>query len=386
VTWATKKEKKLTGKPRKKAVLYAVLLLKRIAEQPLKDKEQRAAWGDLWDDIPKDIQEEARAQVKKDYAALGADLPTRTGRRQQLTDEGKIDANWIVVKVSIAGSGHGMWRTHVSKGEHGEELDWSDDEGGKDGATHYKREGKYQGETELMFAGAGGKGTKGFNPKGIKDSGSNSIKALVEQVPILVKNEIESQKDWKTRDVLILMKAHSRGAAAASQVSKKLREMYPKATLETVLIDPVPGPGHTGEDVEIHLEGDEDDDIEPVLNELTVVYSIAPGYTTGFTPQQVMGAQRIIISSQKHSVGLDQGFLYQGKRYKGTAMNSLEPGVYVDLNKSSGSNKELIKFDKNEVKEKMKEAQKNTKETGGDKARHDVIRNVLADYFNRAEG
>jgi hypothetical protein len=69
--------------------------------------------------------------------------------------------------------------------------------------------------------------------------------------------------------------------------------------------------------------------------ESTLVYSVASGYVYGFTPQKVIGAKRIIISRQDHSAGLANGFVYEGRLYKGSSLNSLPEGIFVDRNKTN---------------------------------------------------
>jgi hypothetical protein len=47
------------------------------------------------------------------------------------------------------------------------------------------------------------------------------------------------------------------------------------------------------------------------------------------------------ISTQIHSVGLSEGFVFNGRRYTGSAMNSLPEGIYVDTNKTAQSGIDL---------------------------------------------
>jgi hypothetical protein len=56
-----------------------------------------------------------------------------------------------------------------------------------------------------------------------------------------------------------------------------------------------------------------------------------------FTSQKVYGAKRIIPSTQNHSVGLSEGFVFNGRRYTGGAIYSLPESIYVDTNKTAES-------------------------------------------------
>ena len=42
----------------------------------------------------------------------------------------------------------------------------------------------------------------------------------------------------------------------------------------------------------------------------------------------VIGAKRIIFSKQNHGGGLQNGYIYNGKKYKGSDINTLPEGIY----------------------------------------------------------
>ena len=227
--------------------------------------------------------------------------------------------------------------------------------------------------------------------------------------------------DWTARGngkysgVTVLMKAHSRGSVAGSQVAKHLADKHDAQSndpwdVELVLFDPVPGP-----------ETDPDDQYDPNtkldlgqtgLQKFTLVYSVASGYNKGrmggmgpqskawFTPQQVLGAQTIIISRQSHSAGLTAGFRYRNPQtktdevYMGSRLNALTPGVYVDLNKTGSNAKPLVKVasraeatkELNAVVQLRKdwgEGIKNKSDTP-DEDRIERIKKVLDSYFGIA--
>ena len=66
------------------------------------------------------------------------------------------------------------------------------------------------------------------------------------------------------------------------------------------------------------------------MDESTLVYSVYSGHGFSFTPQRVFGAKRIIISQQKHVSGVQSGFVYENRLYKGSSLNTLPTGVYRD--------------------------------------------------------
>ena len=255
----------------------------------------------------------------------------RAGRRQDLG----VGDDTLVVKVIIAGSSNDKWLTHVEKQKKKQQVEWKRQDAPKDKLTYHRNvaadpdfKDVKPGKPEVSFAGPGGMSTKGPWAGGVLDIGSNSIENLVENVPVVVSRIVEVEGKEK-ENTLILIKGHSRGAVAASRVAKKLSETY-KGTetvkIEVVLFDPVPGPGHKGEDLEIDLSE---------LSEFTLVYSVATGWGI-FSPQTVFGAKRIIISRQGHLAGIKAGFEYLGQIYKGSRLSSLPSGVYVDKDEYGG--------------------------------------------------
>ena len=66
-----------------------------------------------------------------------------------------------------------------------------------------------------------------------------------------------------------------------------------------------------------------------MLDESSVVYSMKTDYGAFFTPQEVKGTKRIIISQKCHGVGYEIGVKYEGVEYKGSNINSLPPGIYI---------------------------------------------------------
>jgi hypothetical protein len=311
---------------------FAVRVLRKASEKG--DPMALLAALNLIKDMPEDVKSKAM-DIASRPRPDGVKIVNR-GRRADLREERPDD---LIVKVSIAGSGYGNWRTEkekdtfVPKAEEAGSWGW---EKINSSVTCYRRD-KGKGP-ELLFAGPGGAGTKGLSFGGALDQGSNSIDKLVAEAPNQVINAIGAADPDGERPITLLIRAHSRGAVAADIVATRMKDLYigRGINVELVLIDPVPGPGQSGERKKIDVGK---------LDQSIVVMSLNPGKTffgnDAFTSQRVYGAKRIILSTQNHSVGLSEGFVYKGRRYKGSALNSLPEGVYVDTNKTAESSIEL---------------------------------------------
>lgn len=301
------------------------------------DAHKRIAAGELFMTIPPDVQnvvqnEPASRGRKKDIR----DAYAQAGKRAPL-----------IIKVIIAGSGCDVWMTHADKD-------------GRIADTNLGRLSMAEGGTEvnayenadsLTVSGPGAPNTTN-NPKdarnshgGVFDAGSNSIARIVDQVPKMVTGAIDARHSGdEDEPIVIMIKAHSRGAVAASRVAEALSG-YKGATVELVQSDPVPGPKQpknlTGVDLRAFKGADGQAKAGPI--ESTLVYSVASGYKYGFTPQKVIGAKRIIISRQDHSAGLANGFVYEGRLYKGSSLNSLPEGIFVDRNLTNKNSIEIVK-------------------------------------------
>ena len=253
----------------------------------------------------------------------------------------------LIIKVTIAGSGCDVWMTHANA-----DGSISDTELGRlDMAEDGTEVNAYEKGDRLTVSGPGAPNTLShkddrYDSHGGKfDMGSNSIARIVEQVPKLVTAGIDRRHSGEQdEDIVIMIKAHSRGAVAASRVAEVLSG-YKGAKVELVQSDPVPGPKQPA-----HLKQVDLNDFQgaggqrkgaPV--ESTLVYSVASGYIGGFTPQRVIGAKRIIISRQDHSAGLANGFVYEDRLYKGSSLNSLPEGVFIDRNMTNKNTIPLVK-------------------------------------------
>jgi hypothetical protein len=170
------------------------------------------------------------------------------------------------------------------------------------------------------------------------DKGPNKIKNNVELALKLITEFVKDcQREDRDRPILIMIKAHSRGAVAADLLCEKVRSQFKDIplALNLVLFDPVPGPSQPTR----YLKDDEGLAVE----ESTLVYSVNSKKPVGlFTPQQVYGASRVIVSRKDHGVGYHIGFKFEGKLYRGNKLNRLLPGFYVSISMISESKPEII--------------------------------------------
>jgi hypothetical protein len=166
------------------------------------------------------------------------------------------------------------------------------------------------------------------NAKGVRDAGPNSIENNVDYGLRLVAEFLADNLSKDKRQVAIFIKGHSRGAAAAAILSKKVKERYPQVHVETVLFDPVPGPKKLAEGKNRSPEYEKIDLSD--VNESTVVYSRKVKKGRLFRPTAVTGAKRVIWSGRRHAVGVSVGVNLNedGRLYRNSKLNSLDPGVY----------------------------------------------------------
>lgn len=226
------------------------------------------------------------------------------------------------IEVKMAGSGDTVdKRTMRGRGDPNLVLQRGDNPEYPFSISHYTGEGQ-DGTQHLVTSGPGAPGTKDGADLygGASDSGSNSIKNLVDQTPVLIKETADNLRDADNPSVNLGIESHSRGGVASSQVANRHKKDNPGDQVNLVAFDPVAGPLHKGEDVSVNIAG---------LDESTVVYSVASGYMFGFIPQLVRGAKRIIITKRKHEAGFVDGFVYDGERLVGGALNRLPDGVYA---------------------------------------------------------
>lgn len=278
----------------------------------------------------------------------------------------------LILKVSVAGSGAVVMSSQKDKKDtmllriNDKRFDkWL--LGGQDAPEAYGND-----KGDIVFSGPGAR-TK----TGPLDQGANSIDNLVKKVPSVIKAAIPEQGYDEGENVIVLMKAHSRGAVAAGIIAKTIKADYPKIKVETTLFDPVPGPSQTGKKLK--------NDIGE-MDQSTLVYSVASGYgpSTAFTPQKLKGAKRIIIVQQVHAAGAKLGFKYGGELFKGSRLNSLAMGAYYETNVDKDGFGILAKMDWHEFEEKLQLTTDNRKSKRGvDWNRTEILRKALKEFFDR---
>lgn len=208
--------------------------------------------------------------------------------------------------------------------------------------TYKKTKNTPEGKNYATFSMAGPQGLGG-----VRDSGPNSIENNIKNGVKLLEEEIDKKPGNK---FFVGIKGHSRDAVAASQVAKGIKATKNDRIerVDLLLCDPVPGPMHTGINVEIDLnETYSGKDVYPATPELaslgkgtrtTLIYSLALSdkHLVGFTPQTVINAQRIILTTDNHTCGLNKqdgndpnhkrAF---GSELGGLKINDIDDGVYL---------------------------------------------------------
>lgn len=181
----------------------------------------------------------------------------------------------------------------------------------------------------------GGRNKKGA--AGTWDQGSNSIANVARRALELIDATITNAR-WEPSETRVIIRAHSRGSVAGALLATRLKTRFANLQVEVTLFDPVPGPSQPDHYRTRNLAG---------MTESTVVYAIRSGYNetvAAFRPMVARGVKRIIISAQKHSAGLVHGFRYGDRIYKGSRLNDLEPGLYVDPSTGEGGADERDAF------------------------------------------
>ena len=259
--------------------------------------------------------------------------------------------------------------------------------------------------------------------KGAANEGDYSIQNLREYMLEMGKNYLTGiMLQWKNglkppSTIPIIIKGHSRGAVAAVEgammINKWVHDVFPEyadyVKYELTQYDPVPG---TGSRFGVHAKVDHDskeeyskrgssgsDKMLPLGKsaETTVVYSLQTEHSHCFTPQEVQGAKRVILTPFKHGAGLDQvdesnvkqgeeteltsqrhGASYTnaatGDVYRGSGINELGEGVYI-VDEANN----LIRFDN--FKQASDVIDKILKNVKGQQSRHEIILRVVESWF-----
>lgn len=263
-----------------------------------------------------------------------------------------------------------------------------------------------------------------LNWGGLSNSGEYSIDHLKEYMREIgtdyLKNILASWEDreregnLEKHDIWIRIRGHSRGGVAAVQgammIKKWVNDNYPGykdwVKFELTQFDPVPGWGsRSGLNEKVSItEGLADEEMMELGDsaETTVVYSLHSNYIAGFTPQEVTGAKRVIITPYAHSVSLDEVDTQKaqqgsrktdvqgenkahraaftnaedGETYRLSSLNELPEGVYI----LDEINTLVCLKDKEKAYNIIDELLKDTKTQ---EERHKIVKNVVEEWFSR---
>ncbi|BED92637.1 MAG: hypothetical protein RsTaC01_0455 [Candidatus Paraimprobicoccus trichonymphae] len=188
---------------------------------------------------------------------------------------------------------------------------------------------------------------------GATENGKFSIEKNYERMKKVLTKKIDDllEKNNDNR-ITIIIKGHSRGGCAASRVLNEIARKYKdeeNVRINTTIFDPVPGPFHSGEDVEIAIDGK--------VNKSAVVYCVDPVkgfFNLLFEPQLIRNIKIIIITEIDHTMGfyetekinvngnikiVKKGYQFGRKRYSQGRLFELPTGIYF-----SEKNMKLIKI------------------------------------------
>ncbi|MCI6243831.1 MAG: hypothetical protein MR646_11215 [Agathobacter sp.] len=192
--------------------------------------------------------------------------------------------------------------------------------------------------------------------KYIKFIGKKYLKKILREAEL-------NHTDPKNLEIPIVLKSHSRGAVSAIEGAMMLNHWLSQqyggkykdcVKFDLIQYDPVPGLGSRhGVNERVNILEEEGKTIEQsgdqmkalgLKAETTVVYGLHDNHSTGFTPQVVNGAKRVIITPFEHSSGFkgkdkktnDEEHHFRayidaetGEAYRNTGLSELPPGVYM---------------------------------------------------------
>jgi len=199
---------------------------------------------------------------------------------------------------------------------------------------------------------------------GASNSGTYSIENLEKYVVNYADNWLKEKSDRLAagedlKPIHIHIKGHSRGGVAANEsaaiINQLVETKYPQlkkyVDFELALYDPVPGfnsykehatVDHTSAEINTPNGKGKGLNSEPnSRNNVTVIYSLISNndfaHRHFFAPQQVKGANRVIMTGKNHNVGIydiednhKASYVYagNGERYRGTGLAKLPDGIY----------------------------------------------------------
>ncbi len=128
------------------------------------------------------------------------------------------------------------------------------------------------------------------------DQGKYSIQNNFERsVKILKKDINKLLEEDNNQEINIEIAGHSRGGVAAGRVVKKIQEDYknnPNIHIKLISLDPVPGPGHYGDDVNLELD-------KKSADSNVLIYSLTTPAL--HSPQILKNVNTVIIKNTHHN-------------------------------------------------------------------------------------
>ncbi|MDJ1184708.1 hypothetical protein [Roseofilum casamattae] len=330
--------------------------------------------NDIWtaQHMDEDVEKEGDANVKQAAQALH-DLPQEikvdsyeelvrninSGAYAHLLPGNNANAGnnanglGAILKFNFAGSGEREWGTHTEgteskKNKPNLELN-PVSHTSKDGVK-YKKQKQSRGRDKTVIEYAGPLASSGASDSGANSTANNLADAKKEFNDYMA--QVLEQRPNEI--VQINIKGFSRGAATSSVFAAWIKtesDYKDNVAVNVVLIDPVHGTSRAGvgqglqpgrQDVTDVYEADKDATshdnglktgttlLIPITSDFGWVYGGA------FTPQQIVGAQRIIIAygpGAKHFFGVAEQesstLKYNDAKIKGTRLSELPHGVFI---------------------------------------------------------
>lgn len=128
------------------------------------------------------------------------------------------------------------------------------------------------------------------------DQGKYSIQNNFERSVKILKKDIDKLlEEDSNQEINIEIAGHSRGGVAAGRVVKKIQEDYKNNSnvhIKLISLDPVPGPGHYGDDVNLELD-------ENTADNNALIYSLTTPAL--HSPQILKNVNTVIIKNTHHN-------------------------------------------------------------------------------------
>lgn len=265
-----------------------------------------------------------------------------------------------------------------------------------------------------------------FGKRGASNTGTYSIQNLSEYMLTAGQKYLENIfREWeegknqvrRSKDIppiTIMIRGHSRGGVASAHGAMKLQHWidknYPqyaqRVHFKLLQLDPVPGYGSDhGLKKSVYLqEQPKDKDLKNEMEQrrmdvlgpqadTTVIYSMHTDHNHWFTPQEVHGAKRIILTATEHGVDLEkvdtsqlkngdakvrrEGYfdLATKQMYRGSGIHDLPEGIYI-----ADENNCLTRVPSYKAGERIMDLV--TKGKRYQKSRRNRIKSMMAEWFD----